>query len=188
MALYVMTFVGVNGMGKSTNLSKVAFWSLQNKLRVLVAACDTFWSGAVKQLRVHVGNLSRLDGVMDEQYTDVKTNTRENKMKIELYKKGYGKDAAGIAKDAIQYANNNAFDVVLVNTAGRMQDNEPLMRALRKLVSVNQPDKINFVAEALVGNEAVHQFGKFEKYLKAFSGANQQVLRGIDGIIITKFS
>ncbi|MBW0542975.1 hypothetical protein O181_082690 [Austropuccinia psidii MF-1] len=78
MAPYVMTFVGVNGMGKSTNLSKVAFWSLQNKLCVLVAACDTFQSGVVKQLRVHVGNLSKLDGVMDEQYTNFKINTREN--------------------------------------------------------------------------------------------------------------
>ncbi|MBW0518914.1 hypothetical protein O181_058629 [Austropuccinia psidii MF-1] len=187
MAPYVMTFVGVNGVGKSTNLSKVAFWLLQNKLRVLVAACDTFRSGAVEQLRVHVGNLSKLDGVMDERYTNVKTNTRENKMKIELYEKGYGKDAAGIAKDAIQYAKNNAFDVVLVDTAGRMQDNEPLMRALGKLVSVNQPDKIIFVGEALVGNEAVHQLGKFDKSLKDFSGANQQVSRGIDGIIVTKF-
>ncbi|KAJ1676900.1 hypothetical protein EV182_007284, partial [Spiromyces aspiralis] len=50
---YTVVFVGVNGVGKSTNLSKVCFWLLQNKLRVLVAACDTFRSGAVEQLRVH---------------------------------------------------------------------------------------------------------------------------------------
>jgi signal recognition particle receptor subunit alpha len=75
---YTLTFVGVNGVGKSTNLSKVCFWLLQNGLRVLIAACDTFRSGAVEQLRV-------------------------GDKKVELYERGYGKDAAGIAKDAIAY-------------------------------------------------------------------------------------
>jgi len=89
---YIMTFVGVNGVGKSTNLSKVCFWLLQNDLRVLIAACDTFRSGAVEQLRVHVRNLGML-AVGDKQGSD----------SIELYEKGYGKDAAGIAKEAIAY-------------------------------------------------------------------------------------
>jgi signal recognition particle receptor subunit alpha len=114
---YTVTFVGVNGVGKSTNLSKIAFWLLQNKLRVLIAACDTFRSGAVEQLKVHVNNLSMLS-------TDVQ---------VELYQKGYGKDSAGIARDAIAYAKEKDFDVVLIDTAGRMQDNEPLMRALAKV-------------------------------------------------------
>jgi signal recognition particle receptor subunit alpha len=87
-----MTFVGVNGVGKSTNLSKVCFWLLQNDLRVLIAACDTFRSGAVEQLRVHVRNLGML----------VHAEGRE-KSAVELYEKGYGKDAAGIAKEAITY-------------------------------------------------------------------------------------
>jgi signal recognition particle receptor subunit alpha len=87
-----MTFVGVNGVGKSTNLSKVCFWLLQNDLRVLIAACDTFRSGAVEQLRVHVRNLGML-AVGDKKGSDA----------IELYEKGYGKDAAGIAKEAIAY-------------------------------------------------------------------------------------
>ncbi|KNZ54245.1 hypothetical protein VP01_2g13 [Puccinia sorghi] len=106
---------------------------------------------------------------------------------IELFEKGYGKDAAGIAKEAIQYAKTNRFDVVLIDTAGRMQDNEPLMRALGKLVVVNQPDKILFVGEALVGNEAVDQLSKFDKSLKTFSGVDSHLPRGIDGIILTKF-
>lgn len=89
---YTITFVGVNGVGKSTNLSKVCFWLLQNHLRVLIAACDTFRSGAVEQLRVHVRNLGML----------VRTEDKE-KGAIELYEKGYGKDAAGIAKEAIAY-------------------------------------------------------------------------------------
>ncbi|KAJ1671878.1 hypothetical protein GGF38_000468 [Coemansia sp. RSA 25] len=66
-----------------------------------------------------------------------------------------------------------------------MQDNEPLMRALAKLVSVNSPDKIMFVGEALVGNEAVDQLEKFNQALRDFSGQSKP--RHIDGIILTKF-
>jgi len=54
---FSIVFCGVNGVGKSTNLAKICFWLLQNKLRILIAACDTFRSGAVEQLRVHVRNL-----------------------------------------------------------------------------------------------------------------------------------
>jgi signal recognition particle receptor subunit alpha len=89
---YTMTFVGVNGVGKSTNLSKVCFWLLQNNLRVLIAACDTFRSGAVEQLRVHVRNLGALGDELGM-----------GQRRIELYERGYGKDAAGIAKEAITY-------------------------------------------------------------------------------------
>jgi signal recognition particle receptor subunit alpha len=143
-----MTFIGVNGVGKSTNLSKVCFWLLQNKLRVLIAACDTFRSGAVEQLRVHVRNLGLLGQELGRG-----PNEGTELPRVELYERGYGKDAAGIAKDAIVYgedrtslrayackltlpflaAKEHQFDVVLVDTAGRMQDNEPLMRALAKV-------------------------------------------------------
>jgi len=119
---YAIAFVGVNGVGKSTNLSKVAFWLLQNRLRVLIAACDTFRSGAVEQLRVHVRNL----GALGEQLEGATG-------RVELFEKGYGKDAAGIAKEALAYGKEQGFDVVLIDTAGRMQDNEPLMRALAKV-------------------------------------------------------
>lgn len=174
---YSICFVGVNGVGKSTNLAKVCFWLLQNRLRVLIAACDTFRAGAVEQLRVHVRNLGqlRVDGIaLDEQ-----------KGRIELYERGYGKDAAGIAKDALSYAKAEGFDVVLIDTAGRMQDNEPLMRALAKLVAVNRPDKIIFVGEALVGNEAVDQITKFDGAMKDFSGVSNP--RGLDGSLLTKW-
>lgn len=102
---YAITFVGVNGVGKSTNLSKVAFWLLQNKLKVLIAACDTFRSGAVEQLRVHTRNLGKLgdgEGSMGQ---------------VELFEKGYGKDAAGIAKDALTYGMYILSFSVLLNYA-----------------------------------------------------------------------
>ncbi|TDL27274.1 P-loop containing nucleoside triphosphate hydrolase protein [Rickenella mellea] len=174
---YSITFVGVNGVGKSTNLSKVCFWLIQNGLKVLIAACDTFRSGAVEQLRVHVRNLSMIAG-----------KGSSGKGSVELFERGYGKDAAGIAKEAITYAKDNDFDVVLIDTAGRMQDNEPLMRALAKLVATNNPDKIIFVGEALVGNEAVDQLSKFDRALRDFSSASGSGKgRGIDGMLVTKW-
>lgn len=166
---YTIVFIGVNGVGKSTNLSKTAFWLLQNNLKVLIAACDTFRSGAVEQLRVHARNLKAL----------------EQNAVIDLYEKGYGKDSASIAKEAISSAKLTGHDVVLIDTAGRMQDNDPLMRALAKLVTVNNPDKIIFVGEALVGNEAVDQLTKFNAALKDYSGLANP--RHIDGMILTKF-
>jgi len=127
---------------------------------------------------VHVRNLSML--VVD--------GPTGSKGQVELYERGYGKDAAGIAKEAIAYARDNNFDVVLIDTAGRMQDNEPLMRALAKLVAVNSPDKILFVGEALVGNEAVDQLTKFDRALKDFSAASgTRKERGIDGMLVTKW-
>lgn len=178
---YALCFVGVNGVGKSTNLAKVCFWLLQNRMRVLIAACDTFRSGAVEQLRTHVRNLSRLD-IDGRRVGDGGT---DGEPLLELYEKGYGKDAAGIAKDALTYARTSGFDVVLIDTAGRMQDNEPLMRALAKLISVNQPDKVIFVGEALVGNEAVDQLTKFDRAIKDYSGVANP--HGLDGCLLTKW-
>ncbi|RUS77229.1 hypothetical protein EGW08_015004 [Elysia chlorotica] len=172
---YVITFCGVNGVGKSTNLAKVCFWLVENGLSVLIAACDTFRSGAVEQLRTHVRKLNALHPPARHQGREM----------VQLYERGYGKDSAGIAMEAIASARDYRIDVVLVDTAGRMQDNEPLMRALTKLVKVNQPDLVLFVGEALVGNEAVDQLTKFNRALADFS--QQQPPRLIDGIILTKF-
>lgn len=172
---YVITFCGVNGVGKSTNLAKVCFWLVENGLSVLIAACDTFRSGAVEQLRTHVRKLNALHPPSKHQGREM----------VQLYERGYGKDSAGIAMEAIASARDYRIDVVLVDTAGRMQDNEPLMRALTKLVKVNQPDLVLFVGEALVGNEAVDQLTKFNRALADFS--QQQPPRLIDGIILTKF-
>lgn len=80
-------------------------------MNVLIAACDTFRAGAVEQLRTHTRHLNAL-------HPPEKHNGRQM---VQLYEKGYGKDAAGIAMEAIRYARDMKIDVVLVDTAGRMQ-------------------------------------------------------------------
>lgn len=172
---YVITFCGVNGVGKSTNLAKISFWLIENGFSVLIAACDTFRAGAVEQLRTHTRRLNALHP----------PENHNGRTMVQLYEKGYGKDAAGIAMEAIMYARNQGFGVVLVDTAGRMQDNAPLMTALAKLIAVNTPDLVLFVGEALVGNEAVDQLVKFNKALADHSMS--QTPRLIDGIVLTKF-
>ena len=161
--VYTIAFCGVNGVGKSTNLSKVAYLlKTRGDLKILLAACDTFRAGAVEQLRTHSKCLG-----------------------VDLFEKGYGKDAAEIARQAITHAKQNSYDVVLIDTAGRMQDNEPLMRSLAKLASVNTPDLILFVGEALVGHDAIDQLTKFNRALLEYS--DKKNVRGIDGILLTKF-
>ncbi|XP_033953935.1 signal recognition particle receptor subunit alpha [Pseudochaenichthys georgianus] len=172
---FVITFCGVNGVGKSTNLAKISFWLIENGFTVLIAACDTFRAGAVEQLRTHQRRLNSLHP--PEQHG--------GRPVVQLYEKGYGKDAAGIAMEAIAYARNQTFDVVLVDTAGRMQDNTPLMTALAKLIAINMPDLVLFVGEALVGNEAVDQLVKFNQALADHSMSEKPRL--IDGIVLTKF-
>ncbi|XP_018017843.1 signal recognition particle receptor subunit alpha homolog isoform X2 [Hyalella azteca] len=174
---YAITFCGVNGVGKSTNLAKVSFWLIENNFRVLIAACDTFRAGAVEQLRTHVHHLNALHP----------PEKHGGKTMVHLYEQGYGKDAADIARMAIDHARKHTFDVVLIDTAGRMQDNEPLMRALAKLILVNEPDLTLFVGEALVGNEAVDQLVKFNKALANHSNATNANTHMIDGILLTKF-
>lgn len=163
--IFSICFLGVNGVGKSTNLAKVAYYlKHKGQLKVMIAACDTFRAGAVEQLRTHARNLD-----------------------VHLFEQGYGKDASIIAKNALKYASAEGYDVVLIDTAGRMQDNEPLMRGLAKLVALNSPDLVLFVGEALVGNDAIDQLVKFNRSLIDFAPPNVTNPRGIDGILLTKF-
>ncbi|KAF0690208.1 Aste57867_18399 [Aphanomyces stellatus] len=159
---YSIVFVGVNGVGKSTSLSKVCYYLKSRGVKIMIAACDTFRSGAVEQLNQHCK-------VLD----------------VPLFERGYAKDPATVARDAIAHGNEHGFDCVLIDTAGRMQNNEPLMRALAKLVSVNSPDLVLFVGEALVGNDGIDQLALFDRALVDYS--DRQVPRRIDGIVITKF-
>jgi signal recognition particle receptor subunit alpha len=180
---YVIAVIGINGVGKSTSLAKLAYYFLQNGCHPMLVAGDTFRSGAVEQLQVHAKCLN-----------------------VPMFSRGYSKDPSAVVKAAIAHATNptasssanssnddmdgeddtasqknKKHDVVLCDTAGRMQNNVPLMNALGKLVQENQPDFVLLVVEALVGHDGLNQFTMFQNALKAKSG------RGIDGLILTKF-
>jgi len=98
----------------------------------MIAACDNFRSGAVEQLKVHSRCLD-----------------------VPLYEKGYKDKPAIIAFEAIKKAKAKEIDVVLIDTAGRMQHNESLMKKLSNLIILNRPDLVLFVGEALVGNDGI---------------------------------
>lgn len=161
---YVISIVGVNGVGKSTNLSKICYFLLQNKYKVLIAAGDTFRSGAVEQLKVHVRNLKEL--------------TEREGGRVDIFEKGYGGDAAKVAEDAVRSATNEGYHVVLIDTAGRRHNDQRLMSNLEKFAKLARPDKILMVGEALVGTDSVAQARNFNS---SFGPG-----RTLDGFIISK--
>jgi signal recognition particle receptor subunit alpha len=153
---YVITVMGINGIGKTTTIAKLAYYFSQHQCRPLLVAGDTFRSGAIEQLRVHADCLQ-----------------------IPLFSQGYSKDPSAVAAAAIAHATQEQLPVVLIDTAGRMQNNVPLMKSLQKLMVENKPDCCLFVCEAIVGNDGFHQFQMFQK---ALGNA-----RPVDGLILTKF-
>jgi len=159
---YSIVLVGVNGVGKSTSLAKLTYYLKSHGLKVSIAACDTFRSGAVEQLKTHARALG-----------------------VRLYEKGYSRDAAQVAYEAIEQARQDKDDVIMVDTAGRMQANKGHMRALSNLIQRNNPDLVLFVGEAIVGNDGVDQLLKFNEALTTFSTHRRP--RSLDGIILTKF-
>ena len=171
---YVIVFIGVNGVGKSTNLAKVAYLLKRSKFSVMLAACDNFRAGAVEQLKTHGTCLE-----------------------IPVFDRGYKDDPANIAREALLEATAKKTDVLLIDTAGRMQDNEPLMKALARLVHMNKPDLVIFIGEALVGNDGIDQLTKFNNSLKTLSSGLVGTMstrdskftmgREIDGVILSKF-
>nr|AIE91299.1 signal recognition particle-docking protein (ftsY) [uncultured marine group II/III euryarchaeote AD1000_114_C07] len=143
----VIMMVGVNGTGKTTTTAKIAH-RLKNKDRkVVLAASDTFRAGAIDQLETHAKRLN-----------------------IRCVSSQRGGDAAAIARDAIEHAKARKMDVVIVDTAGRMQNKSNLMEELRKVHRVTKPHLVLFVGDALAGNDAVEQAKEFQRMLK-FDGA-----------------
>lgn len=161
--VFSICFVGVNGVGKSTSLAKVCYWLLQNDLKVYIAACDTFRAGAIEQLKTHVERF-KLGGHL-----------------VGFYENGYGKDDASVARCAIQDAQHNAYDVILIDTAGRMHNKKNLMASLSKLIKTNKPDHIIYVGEALVGSDSLDHIKEFNR---AISDGDQS--KRIDSILLTK--
>ncbi len=148
---YVIAFVGVNGSGKTTTLAKVAKMLMDNDLSVVFAAADTFRAASMEQLGKHADNLG-----------------------VKMIQHEYESDPAAVAYDAVEHAESNDIDVVLIDTAGRLHSNKNLMRELKKLVEVNEPDLKFFVGESTVGNDCVEQAKKFDESI------------GIDDIILSK--
>ncbi|KAI5171062.1 signal recognition particle receptor subunit alpha [Nematocida sp. LUAm3] len=160
---FVFCMVGVNGVGKSTTLSKLSLWLLKNNLSISVAACDGFRSGAIEQLRKYV------DRYKNRGHT------------ISLFERGYGKDESSIASQAIKDAKEKKYDIVIIDTCGRMPGNHSSMTSLSKMIRVNKPSMILYVGEALVGTDSIDQIKIFNKYVEA-----ADVDKKIDGIVVTK--
>jgi fused signal recognition particle receptor len=147
----VIMFVGVNGTGKTLSIAKIAHLLHAMGKTCVMAAGDTFRAGAIEQLTIHADNLG-----------------------VKIIKHGPGSDPAAVAYDAIEHAKAKHRDVVLLDTAGRMQTNSNLMDEMAKIKRVAKPDMIIFVGDALSGNDAVEQAKRFNEVV------------GIDGVILTK--
>jgi fused signal recognition particle receptor len=154
---FVVLFVGVNGSGKTTTLGKIAADLTGRGAKVLVAAGDTFRAAAVEQL-----------GVWAERAGATFVSGPQ------------GADAAGLAYDALEKARAEAYDVVLIDTAGRLQNKQDLMLELTKMVRVlrkldpEAPHEVLLVLDATVGRNAVAQENVFGNMI------------GVTGIVMTK--
>lgn len=147
----VIMFIGVNGSGKTLSIGKIATMLKKKSFSCVMAAGDTFRAGAIEQLSIHAENVG-----------------------CKIIKHGAGADPAAVAFDAIEHAKAKHKDVVLLDTAGRVQTNINLMDEMAKIKRVAKPDLIIFVGDALSGNDAVEQAKRFNEIV------------GIDGVILTK--
>ena len=148
---FVILFAGINGSGKTTTIAKIASYLQKNKLSVCLAAADTFRAAAIQQLEIHA-----------------------DKLKVPIIKKDYGSDPASVGFEAISYARKNKIDVVLIDTAGRMQNRDSLMKEIEKIERVTKPDMKIFLGESITGNDATEQAKSFNEAID------------ITGIILSK--
>jgi len=135
-----IAFVGVNGTGKTTTISKITNYLQNRGFSVVMAAADTFRAGAIDQLERHADNLG-----------------------TKLIKHQEGGDPAAVVFDAVEYAKARKKDVVLADTAGRMHTNINLMDQMKKICRVAPPDLVIFVDEAIAGNDAVERANIFNR-------------------------
>ena len=147
----IIAFVGVNGTGKTTTIARITDWLKQNGKSVVLAASDTFRAGAIEQLELHAERLG-----------------------CKFIKHQAGGDPAAVAFDAVEHAKAKHRDIVLIDTAGRMQTNSNLMDEMKKIKRVAKPDLIMFVGDSLAGNDAIDQAKKFHEAV------------GIDAVVLTK--
>ena len=143
----VIMVVGVNGTGKTTTTAKIAHQLSEQGKSVVLAAADTFRAGAIDQLATHAERIG-----------------------VRCIRSQRGGDAAAVSRDAVDSAKARGEDIVIIDTAGRMQNKTNLMEELRKVHRVTQPHLVLFVADALAGNDAVTQAVEFQRML-SFDGA-----------------
>ena len=148
---FSLLFVGINGTGKTTTIAKVAYFLRDKGYSVVLAGADTYRAGSIEQLEEHGKRLG-----------------------IRVIKHNYGADPAAVAFDAISHAKAHGINIVLIDTAGRMQTNQNLMNELVKVKRVVQPDLTVLTVDSLIGNDAVMQAEEFNKAI------------GIDATILTK--
>lgn len=153
----VILFVGVNGVGKTTTIAKIAWKMKQEGKKVLLVAADTFRAGAVEQLQLW-----------------------SERVGVSFYGKEEGSDPASVVYDGCQMAKNEDYDVVLIDTAGRLQNKVNLMKELEKMNKViggiipDGPHETLLVIDATTGQNGISQ-------AKAF-----QEITNITGIVLTK--
>ena len=154
---YVVMFIGVNGSGKTTTLGKIAADLVGRGAKVLVVAGDTFRAAAVEQLKVWA-----------------------ERSGADFMSRPTGSDAAGLAFDAVERAKTEGYDVVLIDTAGRLQNKQGLMDELLKVIRVvkkvepEAPHETLLVLDATVGRNALAQENIFGNQI------------GVSGIVMTK--
>lgn len=144
---FKIVFLGINGTGKTTTVAKVANLIRKSGFTVVIAAADTHRAGAIEQISSHAEKLS-----------------------IKVISQRYGADPSAVARDALEYARKHYIDVVLIDTAGRMQTAKNLMDEIGKIVKVIKPDMKLFVGDSLSGNDTINQAKEFFTYTE-FDGA-----------------
>ncbi|UOE61705.1 signal recognition particle-docking protein FtsY [Priestia filamentosa] len=155
--LSIILFVGVNGVGKTTTIGKLAHQLKQEGKKVMLAAGDTFRAGAIEQLEVW-----------------------GERVGVDVIKQAAGSDPAAVMYDAVQSARSRGADVLLCDTAGRLQNKVNLMNELEKVKRVisrevpDAPHEVLLVLDATTGQNAMSQ-------AKTFSAATD-----VSGIVLTK--
>ncbi len=153
----VILVTGVNGAGKTTSIAKLCRHFRDQNQTVLLGACDTFRAGAVAQLEVWATRLG-----------------------VQVVKGQQGGDPAAVAFDACAAAKSRGVDILILDTAGRLQTQDPLMRQLGKIRNVaakqipGAPHEVLLVLDATAGQNALRQAEEFSKHA------------GVSGIFLTK--
>jgi fused signal recognition particle receptor len=157
---HVFLVVGVNGTGKTTTTAKMAHWFARQGRTVMLAAADTFRAAAIDQLKVW-----------------------GDRVGAEVVAKDVGADPAGVAYEALERAQSEGKDVLLIDTAGRLQNKSDLMGELAKIVRVlkklddGAPHSVVLVLDATTGQNAINQVQIFQE----IAGVTSLVVTKLDG-------